>query len=65
MGQAGFRKGLSTAHRMLAVSMLQEKCHECQCNLWLAALDFKKAFDCVGRRCLWRALVRRGVPSGR
>eukprot|EP00959_Pyramimonas_sp_CCMP1952_P356129 7458315-Pyramimonas_sp.AAC.1 len=44
--------------------MLQEKCHEWQCGLWLAALDFKKAFDCVEHRSLWRAIARHGVPSG-
>ena len=56
--QAGFRQGLSTVHHLFALMQLQEKCQEWQQNVWIAAIDFKKAFDCVEHRCLWAALGR-------
>eukprot|EP00973_Karenia_brevis_P051499 7151266-Karenia_brevis.AAC.1 len=44
--------------------MLEEKCHEWCIDLWIATLDFKKAFDCVEHTPMWDALVCQRVPRG-
>ena len=43
--QAGFRKGRSTVDHLFTISMVQEISDEWQIPLWLAAVDFKKAFE--------------------
>ena len=32
--------------------------------MWMAAVDFKKAFDSVTHRSIWRALAAQGMPLG-
>ena len=31
-------------------------------NMWVAAVDFRKAFDCVEHEALWSALGELGAP---
>nr|XP_013189558.1 unnamed protein product [Amyelois transitella] len=45
--QAGFRAGYSTIEHILAMRVLIEKTTEYQMPLWLAFIDYKKAFDSV------------------
>lgn len=45
--QAGFRQGYSTLDHILTMRVLIEKSTEYQFPLWLAFIDFKKAFDSV------------------
>ena len=61
--QAGFRKKHSTEEHLLTVVLLQEKCEEWHKPLWMAAIDFKKAFDSVSHRSLWAALLAQQVPE--
>ena len=60
--QAGFRKGFSTTDHLWTVAQVREKANEWQQPLWVAALDFQKAFDTVEHRAIWTALARQGVP---
>eukprot|EP00973_Karenia_brevis_P060615 8430235-Karenia_brevis.AAC.1 len=39
-----------------------EKCREFRLPLWLAAVDFRKAFDTVEHGSIWTALRDIGVP---
>ena len=48
---------------MLTFTLLQEKCREWHKPLWVAAVDFKKAFDTVRHSYLWDALVEAEVPD--
>eukprot|EP00973_Karenia_brevis_P021966 3021104-Karenia_brevis.AAC.1 len=43
--QAGFRSGYSTDDHLFTFALLQEKIVEWRQDLWVAAVDFKKAFD--------------------
>ena len=61
--QAGFRNGFCTEDHLFTTTMLFEQSNEWQMNLWTAAVDFKKAFDCVYHHCLWEALRDQGVPA--
>eukprot|EP00959_Pyramimonas_sp_CCMP1952_P371608 7781383-Pyramimonas_sp.AAC.1 len=42
--------------------MLHDSSHEWQLPLWAAAIDFKKALDCVGHDCMWDALRKQHIP---
>ena len=49
---------------MFTTAVIQEIAEEWKCPLWVAAVDFKKAFDSVTHRALWKALKEQGVPQG-
>ena len=61
--QAGFRAGYSCDDNLFTLTILQEKCKEWNLPLWIAAVDFRKAFDTVDHCFLWSALAEAGVPS--
>jgi hypothetical protein len=61
--QAGFRSGFSTDDHLFALTQLQEKAFEWQQDIWIAAVDFKKAFDTIIHETLWNALWTQGVPQ--
>ena len=61
--QAGFRSYFSTEDHLMTFVLLQEKCLEWRNDLWIAAVDFKKAFDTVAHTSLWNALSSQGVGS--
>eukprot|EP00973_Karenia_brevis_P033298 4593463-Karenia_brevis.AAC.1 len=43
--QAGFTSGFNCDDNLLAIILLMEKCREFRLPLWIAAVDFRKAFD--------------------
>ena len=61
--QAGFRHEYSTVDHMFTFTILQEKTEEFQLNAWVAAIDFKKAFDSINQNYLWEALREQHVPG--
>ena len=61
--QAGFRAGFGVEDHLLAFVLLQEKCDEWGQPLWIATLDFKKAFDSVSHDSIWSALLDQKVPD--
>lgn len=60
--QAGFRRGFSTEDHIFTIINLMEKMSEFQLPLWIAAIDFQKAFDTVEHDSLWKALFKMEVP---
>ena len=60
--QAGFRPGFSCEDHLFTVTMLAEKCKEYNIPLWIAAIDFSKAFDSISHRSMFEALSAHGVP---
>ena len=40
-----------------------EKCLEFQIDLFIALIDFRKAFDSIIHRIMWKALENQGVPK--
>ena len=61
--QAGFIPGFSTDDHLFTVSLLQAKAAEWRENVWVAAVDYSKAFDTVEHASLWRALQKKGIPD--
>ena len=45
--QAGFKSGYACDDHLFTATMLHEKAREWGMPLWIAAIDFKKAFDTV------------------
>ena len=45
MDQAAFRPGFGCEDHLFVMSQLREKCAEWNINIWVAAVDFKKAFE--------------------
>ena len=42
---------------------MAEKANEHGIPLWIAVIDFKKAFDSVTHAAIWEALVEQGVEA--
>ena len=61
--QAAYWKGFSTLDHLLTVTLAVEKTLEFKCPLWLALVDFEKAFDTVEHGPLWRVLEEQEVPK--
>ena len=61
--QAGFREGFSCDDHLFTVTVLAEKSNEFNLPLWVAAIDFAKAFDSISHRSSLEALREHGVPT--
>jgi len=61
--QAGFRSSYSTEDHILTTTLLAEIAHERGMPLWLAVIDFRKAFYMVRQPKLWEALRAQHVPN--
>ncbi|EYC04314.1 hypothetical protein Y032_0088g2137 [Ancylostoma ceylanicum] len=61
--QAGFRKNYSTIDHLHAINELIERCSEYRMPLYIAFIDYEKAFDTVETNSLWNVLQEQGVQS--
>ena len=59
--QAGFRPGFGCLDHIFAFTSLVEKANEFGKPMWIATIDFKKAFDSASQAAIWEALVEQGV----
>eukprot|EP00959_Pyramimonas_sp_CCMP1952_P339959 7119675-Pyramimonas_sp.AAC.1 len=60
--QAGFRHGRGTTDHLFTATILQETADEWRIPLYVAAVDFKEAFDCVTHSSIWESLTEQGTP---
>lgn len=61
--QAGFRTGFSTTDHLQTINQIIEKAQEFNIKLYIAFVDFTKAFDCVEHPFILQALKNQGVPT--
>ena len=61
--QAGFREGFSCDDHLFTVTLLAEKSNEYNLPVWVAAIDFAKAFDSISHRSILEALEAHKVPA--
>ena len=61
--QAGFRKQFSTIDHVFAVRELMQKSCEYRFPLYMAFVDYRKAFDSVEFDSVWTALSNQGVNT--
>ena len=59
--QAGFRKGRSTIDHIFTLNAIIERYLLKNSKLYVAFIDFKKAYDTVNRNILWSVLLRTGI----
>ena len=64
LDQAGFRRHRSTVDHLLTTVLIQDTADEWKVPIWVAAVDFKKAFDSITHDALWKALKEQKVPEG-
>ncbi|KHJ96059.1 reverse transcriptase [Oesophagostomum dentatum] len=61
--QVGFRKNHSTLNHIHVLKQLAEKSVEYKFPVYIALIDFQKAFDAVEWPAVWTALARKGVHA--
>ena len=61
--QAGFRKGKGTRDQIANICWIIEKAMEFQKNIYFGFINYTKAFDCVDRNKLWKALREMGISD--
>ncbi|CAH1276986.1 Hypp9448 [Branchiostoma lanceolatum] len=61
--QIGFRKKVGIRDQIFNVRILIEKARESNVNLYMAFIDYKKAFDSVRHKTLWKVMERMGVSN--
>lgn len=61
--QAGFRPGFSCEDHLLTLVLVHEKLAEFNLDLWIAAVDFEKAFDSVSHESIFEALRSQDTPE--
>ena len=59
--QAGFRAGYSTADHLQSVNQILEKATEFNIKMYIAFIDYNKAFDSVEQTYVLQALSKQGV----
>ena len=59
--QAGFKKGYSTIDHMFTLLALVQKQFSFNRKLYVAFIDFQKAFDSINRSLLWSILLKNGI----
>ena len=61
--RAGFRRGRSTIDQIFTLRQLAEKYEEFGKQLYVCYIDFRKAFDSVWRKGLWKVMRHLGYPD--
>ena len=61
--QAGFRPGRSTIDQIFTLRQLAERYEEFGKELYVCYIDFRKAFDSVWRKGLWKVMRQYGYPE--
>ena len=59
--QARFRSSFQTTGHLATYRMIEQKCHEWSIKMWIAMIDFTKAFDSITHTSIWKALKSCGI----
>ncbi|GBP64503.1 Retrovirus-related Pol polyprotein from type-1 retrotransposable element R2 [Eumeta japonica] len=61
--QAGFRKNFSTIDHVHTVKQIMEKYNEYNKPLYMAFIDYSKAFYSISHTAIWESLRNQGIPT--
>ena len=61
--QAGFKKDYSTVDHMFTLMAMIQKRFALNRKLYVAFIDFEKAFDSISRKLLWPILLKNGIKG--
>ena len=59
--QAGFRNSYETTDHLATYRMMEQKCQEWRIKMWIATIDFTKAFDSISHKSIWWAFKSCGI----
>ena len=59
--QAGFGSSYHTTDHLATYRMIEQKCHEWGVKMWIATIDFTKAFDSITQKSIWKAVNSCGI----
>ena len=59
--QAGFRSSYQTTDHLATYRMIEQRCHDWAIKMWIATIDFTKAFDSITHKSIWKALKSCGI----
>ena len=59
--QAGFTSSYQTTDHLATYRMIEQKCHEWSIKMWIATIDFTKAFDSITHKSIRKALNSCGI----
>ena len=59
--QGGFRRSYQALDHLATYRLLEQQCQEWSVKMWVATVDFMKAFDSTSHRSLWNALEKCGI----
>ena len=62
--QAGFRKSYQTTDHLATHRLIEQKCHEWRIKMWIATVDFTKAFDSISHKSIRDALKSCNIEHG-
>ena len=61
--QGGFRRSCQTLDHLATYRLLEQRCREWNVIMWIATVDFAKAFDTIRHRALWKAFAQCEVET--
>ncbi|CAH2104114.1 unnamed protein product [Euphydryas editha] len=61
--QAGFRKGFATVDHIHTLKQVVEKYKEYNKKIYIAFVDYAKAFDSLDHKSIWESLQQQGIPD--
>jgi sorting nexin-29 len=61
--QNGYRNNRATTDNICVMRQILEKCDECDIELYILYIDFKRAFDTLDRQKVIQTLQEKGIPN--
>ena len=61
--QAGFRLNFSTIDHIPTLKQIIKKYNEFNKTLYVAFIDYAKAFDCNSHKVIWESIAKQGIPG--
>ena len=61
--QAGFKRNYSNTDHMFTLLALIQKQFSLNHKMYVAFIDFEKAFDFINRKLLWPILLKNGIKG--
>ena len=59
--QGGFRRSYQTSDHLASYRLLEQRCRVWGVKVWIATVDFMKAFDTISHKSVWDALAQFGI----
>ena len=61
--QAGFKRNYSTTYHLFTLLALIQKQFSLNRKMYVAFIDFEKAFESINRKLIWTILLKNGIKG--